>query len=233
MIPKIVHYCWFGRGEKPRLAKKCIASWKKLLPDYVIMEWNEENFDIRKYPYAQFCLDNKKYAFLSDFVRLVVVYENGGIYFDTDVELVRRPDLLLDSGAFYGFENNNNINTGLGFGAIKGHASVLAMMHEYSQLQPDSNGSYPIIGCPKLNTQALLPFGLKLTGEEQLLGDIHILSKEYLAPYDDPTGCLKKTKKTISIHWYGKSWMSKKSIIRSYLTKPFHRLFGVDVFRKH
>ena len=92
MIPKKVHYCWFGRGEKPRLAKKCIASWKKYCPDYEIIEWNEDNFDFARYPYAQYCLQNRKWAFLSDFVRLVVVCEHGGIYFDTDVELLRKPD---------------------------------------------------------------------------------------------------------------------------------------------
>ncbi len=233
MIPKIIHYCWFGRGEKPRLAKKCIASWKRLLPDYRITEWNEDNFDIHKYPYAEYCLNNKKYAFLSDFVRLVVVYEHGGIYFDTDVELIKRPDSLLVSGAFFGFENSSYIATGLGFGAVKGHASVLAMIREYESIEPDPDGRYPVAGCPRMNTKALIPFGLQLSGQEQMLEDIHILPADYLNPYDDPTGRLKKTKNTISIHWYGKSWMSKKSILRSRLTKPFHRLFGVDVFRKH
>ena len=233
MIPKTIHYCWFGRGEKPRLAKKCIDSWKKLLPDYRIIEWNEDNFDIDKYPYAAYCLEQKRYAFLSDFVRLVVVYEHGGIYFDTDVEVIRRPDHLLDCGAFYGFENDSHIATGLGFGAVSGHKSVLAMIREYEKLKADKAGNYPLVTCPALNTKALEAFGLQLNGKEQRLDDIRILPADYLNPYDDPTGRMRKTHHTISIHWYGKSWMSKKSIIRSKLTKPFHRIFGVDVFRKH
>lgn len=94
MIPKRIHYCWFGRGEKPKLAERCIASWKKYCPDYEIIEWNEDNFDIAAYPYAAYCYRQKKWAFLSDFVRLVVVEAHGGLYFDTDVELVRKPDFL-------------------------------------------------------------------------------------------------------------------------------------------
>lgn len=117
MIPKKIHYCWFGMGEKPELAKKCIQSWKKYCPDYEIIEWNEDNFDIDQYPYLRWCYDNKKWAFLSDFARLLVVYQNGGIYFDTDVELIKTPDELLGCNAFFGFENDKNIATGLGFRA--------------------------------------------------------------------------------------------------------------------
>lgn len=95
MIPRIIHYCWFGRNEKPKLAQKCITSWQKFCPDYKIIEWTEDNFNIDAYPYARFCYQNKKWAFLSDFVRLIVVAEYGGIYFDTDVELLKKPDELL------------------------------------------------------------------------------------------------------------------------------------------
>lgn len=104
MIPKKIHYCWFGRGEKPKLAKKCIDSWKKYCPDYEIIEWNEDNFDINLNSYTKWCYDNRKYAFLSDYVRLWVVNQNGGIYFDTDVEVIRNIDFLLDDQAFFGFE---------------------------------------------------------------------------------------------------------------------------------
>lgn len=100
MIPKKIHYCWFGRGDKPKLAKRCIASWKKYCPDYEIIEWNEDNFDINTNEYTKWCYENKNYAFLSDYVRLLVVYRHGGIYFDTDVELIRNPDFLLENQAF-------------------------------------------------------------------------------------------------------------------------------------
>lgn len=232
MIPKIIHYCWFGRGEKPKQAKRCIQSWKKHCPDYKIIEWNEDNFPIDAYPYAQYCLENRKWAFLSDFVRLTVVKEQGGIYFDTDVELLRSPDPLLSHEAFYGFENDSNVNTGQGFGAEAGHPTVVAMEAVYLTLTPDENGCYPLVVCPKLNTEALMPFGLRTDGSYQEIAGAVILPVEYLNPYDDPTGRLNKTANTYSVHWYSKSWMSRGKIVRSRLTKPFHRLFGVDCFRR-
>ena len=232
MIPKTIHYCWFGHGEKPQLAKKCIASWKKHCPDYEIIEWNEDNFCVGPYPYAQYCLKHKKWAFLSDFVRLAVVAEQGGIYFDTDVELIRRPDELLQYEAFYGFENDQNIATGLGFGAQTNHPTVLAMRQQYLELQPLENGAYPEVGCPALNTKALLPFGLKLNGQRQNLAGAEILPADYFNPYDDPTGRLNQTSNTISVHWYSKSWLSKGTILRSKLTRPLHRMFGVDAFQR-
>ena len=104
MIPKKIHYCWFGRGEKPKLAKKCIESWKKYCPDYEIVEWNEDNFDIHMNGYTKMCYEQKKYAFLTDYIRLLVVAEHGGIYFDTDVEVVHTIDDLLKYDAFYCYE---------------------------------------------------------------------------------------------------------------------------------
>lgn len=232
MIPRIIHYCWFGQNEKTKLAQKCIASWRKFCPDYKIIEWNEDNFNIDAYPYARFCYQNKKWAFLSDFVRLIVVAEHGGIYFDTDVELVKKPDALLQYGAFYGFENEKNIATGLGFGAEAQHPTLLAMIQQYLDLQVDKNGDYPMVVCPVLNTRALLSFGLKLDGSRQTLAGAEIFPIEFFNPYDDPTGHLNKTANTISVHWYSKSWMDKKTIIRSKLMKPLHRIFGVDAFKR-
>ena len=232
MIPKKIHYCWFGRGEKPELAKKCIQSWIKYCPDYEIIEWNEDNFDIDQYPYLRWCYDNKKWAFLSDFARLLVVYQNGGIYFDTDVELIRTPDELLMCDAFYGFENDKNIATGLGFGAEARNKTVHAMMDQYIELTSDKEGNFPIIKCPELNTKALLPYGLKLNGKYQKLDGAEVFPYDYFNPYDDPTGKLNKTENTVSIHWYSKSWMDKKTILRSKITKPFHRVFGVDCFKR-
>lgn len=231
MIPKKIHYCWFGGNEKPKAVEKCIASWKKYCPDYEIVEWNEDNFDVNQTPYIKYCYDNKKWAFLSDLARLMIIWEHGGIYFDTDVELVKNPDFLLDYGAFYSFETCEYIATGLGFGAKAHHPTIESMINQYSELKADEEGNFPTITCPQLNTKALLPFGLKLNGEKQLLGDVLILPIEYMNPYDDSKGILNKTKNTISIHWYSKSWMSKTTILRSKLTKPIHRVFGNDCFR--
>lgn len=153
MIPKRIHYCWFGRGEKPKLAQKCIARWKKHCPDYEIIEWNEDNFDISSHPYARFCYEQKKWAFLSDYIRLVVVEQYGGIYFDTDVELLKNLDGLLHHEAFYGFENNSHVNTGQGFGSETHHPTVKAMLGEYQQLQP--------VGSSPMSPLSWAPMGLK------------------------------------------------------------------------
>lgn len=230
MIPKKINYCWFGRGEKPKFAVKCIESWKKLCPDYEIIEWNEDNFDVHCNEYTDYCYKNKKWAFLTDYVRLAIISENGGIYFDTDVELIKRPDSLLKYDAFFGFENESNVATGLGFGAVPGQITVKNMLKVYERLEKNDDGNYNLITCPQLNTKILVELGLKLNGEKQIISDMIILPIDYLNPYDDPTGKLSKTKNTISIHWYSKTWMDKKTILKSRITKPFHRIFGKNCF---
>lgn len=231
MIPKKIHYCWFGRGEKPELAKKCIASWKKFCPDYEIIEWNEDNFDLECNDYIRFCYANKKWAFLSDLVRLLVVCEHGGVYFDTDVELLRPIDGLLGYDAFYGFENETMVNTGQGFGAAAHHSTVEAMIGQYLALAPDAQGQFPLAACPGLNTAALLSLGLEPNGARQNIAGAEILPVDYMNPYDDPTGRLNKTANTVSVHWYSKSWISPGMRLRSRLMRPLHRIFGVDCFK--
>lgn len=221
MIPKKIHYCWFGGNEKPKAVEKCIASWHKYCPDYEIIEWNEDNFDVNQNPYMKYCYENKKWAFLSDLARLLVVNEQGGIYFDTDVELVRNPDFLLDSPAFIGFETEQYVNTGMGFGSEPHGIMVKSMIEEY---EPLLDGQHGVIGCPILNTKAMVKLGLKQNGQLQHLPAATVYPIDWFNPYDDPTGVLKKTENTVSIHWFSKSWMGKGQIVRSHLTKPLHRL---------
>lgn len=229
MIPKKIHYCWFGRSELPKLAKKCIASWKKYCPDYEIVQWNEDSFDLGCNPYVRRAYEEKKYAFLSDYVRLAVVEECGGIYLDTDVELRRSLDPLLDCSAFFGFENSQWVASGLGFGA-EPHAPVMRqLLLSYEPLM----ASAAYTGCPILNTRALVSCGLVPNGQRQsLAGGVEIYPPEYFNPYDDPTGRLFITENTYSIHWYSKSWLPWYVVWRSHLTKPLHRLFGTDFARK-
>lgn len=229
MIPKTIHYCWFGRGEKPKLAQKCIASWKKFCPDYEIIEWNEDNFDVAMNGYTKMCYEEKKYAFLSDYARLVIVAEHGGLYFDTDVELVKSPDELLSKDAFFGFENEKYVATGLGFGSVSHGIAIEAMLTEYDTLLDGKNGT---IGCPKLNTKALVKLGLVQNGLEQKVQDAVIYPPVFFNPYDSATGELKRTSETVSIHWYAASWMSKHQKIRGMMTRPLHRIFGVDAFQR-
>lgn len=230
MIPKVIHYCWFGGQEKPALAKKCIASWKKNCPDYQIIEWNESNFDVNMNGFTRMCVRENKWAFLSDYARLLIIQQQGGIYLDTDVEVLRTFDNLLHLGAFIGFENNKYLTTGLGFGAEARHRCTEAMLKEYDRFL---DGKHGVEGCPILNTKAFLKLGLIADGTLQIIGDITILPVEYLNPYDDPTGQLSITENTRSIHWYGKSWMSNSKKWRVRLLRPFHRIFGVDFFKKH
>lgn len=230
MIPKKIHYCWFGGKELPELAKKCISSWEKFCPDYEIIRWDESNFDLDQIPYTRWCYDNGKWAFLSDYARLAIVAEQGGLYFDTDVELVKSPDELLQYGAFYGFENDTSVATGLGFGAEVRHPTLMAMCREYLALEPDQEGNFPAQACPALNTAALLTMGLILNGERQNVAGAEILPADFLNPYDDATGRLLRTQNTVGIHWYSKSWIGKGAVLRSKLTRPFHRFFGKNCF---
>lgn len=229
MIPKKIQYCWFGGKEKPKAAQKCIASWKKFCPDYEIIEWNESNFNIDTNPYTRMCYDSKKFAFLSDYVRLVVVEKFGGIYFDTDVELIKSPDFLLDYDAFFGFETPEFVATGLGFGSVAHGKAITAMLREYDFL---TDGKHDTVGCPQLNTKALEPFGLKKNGEKQTVADAVIFPTDWFNPYDAPTGRLEKTENTVSVHWYSASWLSKKLKLRSKLMRPIHRIFGTDAFKR-
>ena len=228
MIPKKIHYCWFGYGEKTKLVQKCIASWKKYCSGYEIIEWNENNFDIEKNAYTKMCYEEKKYAFLTDYIRLLIVAKYGGIYLDTDVEVIRSLDELLENPAFFGFETQEYVNTGIGFGAEAGNRIIKDMLREYDELL---DGQHGVIGCPVLNTKALVKKGLIQNGEKQDIDDAIIYPCDYFNPYDDPTGILNKTSNTYSIHWYGKSWMSKKEIIRSRILKPVHRIFGTECFK--
>ena len=228
MIPKIIHYCWFGGNPKPKMAEKCIESWKKYCPDWQIIEWNEDNFDVNRNGYTKMCIEQRKYAFLSDYVRLFVVAEHGGVYFDTDVEVIKSLEPLLENEAFFGFETPEFVASGLGFGSVAHGTAVEAMLREYDILLDGTKG---VIGCPRLNTAALEKLGLVRDGSMQVVAGAKILPIEYLNPYESNTGRLKKTKNSYSIHWYSASWMSWKKRLRAAITKPFHRIFGVDCFK--
>lgn len=221
MIPKTIHYCWFGMREKSKKINKCMQSWKKYCPDYEIIEWNESNIDIHENAYMEKCYQEKKYAFLSDYVRLVVLEKYGGVYLDTDVELVKSLDELLSNEAYVGFETKEYIATGLGFGTVAHGKMIRTMLGEYDQLL---DGKSDYIGCPILNTKALVKLGMVKDGSVQYLTCCTVYPIEWFNPYDDPTGKLNITKNTVSIHWYAKTWMSKKTVIRSYLSKPLHRM---------
>lgn len=213
MIPQVIHYCWFGGQPKPALAKKCFASWKKYCPHYEIREWNEDSYDLSQAPlYVRQAYEVKKWAFVTDYVRLQVVYEHGGIYLDTDVELLRRPDELLNNRAFFGFEDTDHINTGLGFGAEAGADILRELMDDYREIPfLLKDGGMDLTPCPVRNTRVFLRRGLRPDNTKQLLdGGALILPTEYLCPISYNTGQKCVTGNTCSIHHFSASWQSGK-----------------------
>lgn len=231
-IPRVIHYCWFGGGEKTELVLKCIESWKKYCPDYVIKEWNETNFDVNINDYVKEAYEKKKWAFVSDYARLVVVYKNGGVYLDTDVELIKNIDDVLSNNAFYG-SDGEEVNTGLGFGAVKGDKSVKKMLEQYEGLHfVDENGKPDTTPCPIRNTNALKEFfgkDLNLFETNKKNGVI-VYPPEYFSPLDYDTHKMKITDNTYSIHWYGESWLSNRKKKTKKIKRIVARIIGKKNF---
>ena len=228
-IPKVIHYCWFGKGDMPKIAKKCITSWKKYCPDCEIVCWNEENFDLTQNRYMREAYEAGKWAFVSDYARLKILYDQGGIYLDTDVELLRPIDDLLESSGFMGFDQKGIVATGLGFGAEKGNAIVGEFLKDYEEIAfvlPD--GSYDMTPCPDRNTETLKRLGMDLEKKDQTFQNVVFLPSEYLDPMDYYTGKKTITEKTYSIHHYSASWTS--AVTKR--TTRIKRIIGVKMYDK-
>ena len=228
-IPKVIHYCWFGRGEMPRLAEKCIKSWKEKCPDYEIICWNEDNFDLTQNEYMRQAYEARKFAFVSDFVRLKVIYDHGGIYLDTDVELLKSLDPLLQNKAYMGFDEKGIVATGLGFGAEKGNSILGEFLKDYEDISfilPD--GSYDLTPCPDRNTRTLKELGMDLNVHSQTFMDTVFLPQDYLCPMDYYTGKKAITKNTYSIHHYNASWTSPVTKRTTFVK----RIIGVKMYDK-
>lgn len=225
MIPKKIHYCWFGRGEKPELARRCIASWKKFCPDFEIIEWNEDNCEYLAMPFMAEAYAAKKYAFVSDVMRLIVLERYGGVYFDTDVELIRDITPLLDDGGFIGFENDMYVASGLTIAAEAHHPVICAMIEEYQKLHfTNADGTMNAVGCPHLNTDVMERFGLVRNGSEQTVSGIHVYPADYFNPLDSATGKLTKTENTYSIHWYSMSWLPRGVRLKAKMGRLWRRI---------
>jgi len=211
MIPKRIHYCWFGGKKKPLKVRRCIRSWHRHCPNYEIIEWNEHNCPLSHCPpYVQQAHAAGMWAFVADYVRLKVVYDHGGIYLDTDVELLKSLDPLLDNHAYFGMEDKLYVNTGLGFGAEKGATIVGELLKDYESIpfiRPD--GSYDKTACPVRNTPVFVRYGLESGDRQQYLrDDTLILPTEFFCPYSDHSREMHITTNTISIHWYAASWLN-------------------------
>lgn len=210
-IPKVIHYCWFGGSALSETAERCLESWRRFCPDYEIIRWDETNYDVHKIPYISEAYEAKKWAFVSDYARLDVVYSHGGIYLDTDVELVRKLDELLEYQAFFALEKDNcQINSGLGFGAQKNNTTLKSLMEIYHTVSfVKADGSYNLTACPVYATNYFTQFGFLRRDCLQEIGGSVILPSEYFCPMDYKTGIVTLTKNTFGVHLYEASWFSE------------------------
>ncbi|MBQ7096651.1 MAG: glycosyl transferase [Clostridia bacterium] len=228
-IPKVIHYCWFGHGKMPKLAEKCIKSWKKYCPDYKIVCHTEENFDINQNLYAKQAYEAGKWAFVSDYVRLKVLFDEGGIYLDTDVELIKPLDGLIAESGYMGFDDNGIISTGLGFACQKGDALVGALLADYDDISfrlPD--GGFDMTPCPDRNTKTLERLGMDVGNKNQIFMGIRMLPEDFLCPMKYYTGRKKITENTHSIHHFYASWTSATSKRTTFVK----RIIGVKLYEK-
>lgn len=246
-IPKIIHYCWFGKGTKPAIIKRCINSWKKYCPDYDIIEWNENNFDIESNVYCKTAYDAKKWAFVSDYVRLKVLYEYGGIYMDTDVELIKSLQSFMMYDCFLGFQHEKYVSNGLVTGAVKFHPFIAGNLKVYENMNfSDESDSFKLIVCQEYTTNILKKHGLKVPcdGSVQKLDKIIVFPPEYFCPYDHRTFTMNKTENTVAIHHFASSWwdadrkrqyneIKRKQRLDFYLHTPnrfFRKVLGTEKY---
>jgi len=235
MIPKIIHYCWFGRNPLPKSAQKCIASWRKYFPYYEIKEWNEDNFDVNSIPYTRQAYDAKKYAFVSDYARFWILYHYGGIYFDTDVEVINEMDEIIASGPFMGIEEGASIEgkpmvaPGLGLGVEAKHPFYKKMIDVYNNMHfLKKDGSIDDATIVTYTTRELYANGMKPSEDRQKVCGIWIYPADYFCPMDSTTGITTITKRTVSIHHYDCSWMDHGTLAfrLHQLKNIFFRLIG-------
>ncbi|MFV0557791.1 MAG: glycosyltransferase family 32 protein [Enterococcus sp.] len=244
MIPKTIHYCWFGGNPLPENVEKCIASWRKFCPAYEIIEWNESNYDVNKHPYMAEAYHQGKFAFVSDYARLDIVHEFGGIYLDTDVELIKSLDSLRTEECYMGLELPGKVNTGIGFGAKK-HSEVIRLnlaaydgVHFINQETGKANQTT----CVDYTSRVLQNLGLTQADETQWLKNITIYNTSYFCPLNMETKKLQLAAETISIHHYDASWYSQNQFVRQLnkwllpikikARKRINQLFGENAYEK-
>jgi hypothetical protein len=224
-IPKKIHYFWFGGAEKSASVLRCIDSWKKFCPDFEIIEWNENNYDIHKHPFMEKAFLDKKWAFVSDYARLDILIQQGGIYLDTDVEVLKDLSPLCESEAFIGFERPDLIGDGQGFGGTPEYSIFKEMLSEYDDLDE-------YIESPKLRTKVLLKHGLKLDGSRQNVAGMDIYPVDYFCPKSWTTGKVKISNNTFSIHHFDESWKGKSAHKYTALMRSLNRVFGEEKGQK-
>ena len=216
-IPKKIHYCWFGRGKKSPEILNWIASWSKYCPDYEIIEWNEDNFDLNTNAYVKEAYEAKKYAFVTDYVRLYVLYNYGGIYMDTDVELLKNLDSFLTHPAFSGFENNNLIPTGL-MASCKHNKWIKLLLDDYKN-------KHFKVGKDEYDLTTNVIF---ITNTYQDLGDVVLYPASVFCPKNHDTGAIELKPETVAIHHFNGSWLPKWQQKEERRKKELTDKYGVE-----
>lgn len=233
MIPKVIHYCWFGNNQKTSKEQICIDSWKKYFPGYEIKEWNESNFDVNCCSYVKEAYQSKKWAFVSDYARFWILYNYGGVYFDTDVEIIKPMEDILAKGPFMGCEPSNPLNNekpnkvapGLGLAANPGLGLAANLLKEYNcEHFINEDKSLNLRNVVERTTSLLVKDGFKGDGLIEFIDGIYIYPPEYFCPFNFYTGEYKETINTRSIHHYSASWFTyaeKKmnEVNRKYISK--------------
>lgn len=231
MIPKKIHFCWFGGNPLNAMGIKCLASWKKFFPDYEIIEWNESNFDVHCCKYVEEAYEAKKWAFVSDYARFKILYEHGGLYFDTDVEAIKSFEDILEKGNFMGSElESPYINPGLGFAVEAGHPFIKEMIDDYHKSSfKKADGSLDLTTIVDRTTVLLKKHGLEDKNEIQTVAGITIYPVDYFCPIEMSTHRLIMTENTRSIHHYTSSWVDNRSKFRGKVYRFIRRIFGKRV----
>ncbi|MCF8273424.1 MAG: glycosyl transferase [Flavobacteriaceae bacterium] len=228
MIPKVIHYCWFGKGKMPKLAEICIESWKTHLPDYELFLWNEETFDVDSNLFTKQAYESKKFAFVTDYVRLYALYHHGGVYMDTDVEVIKNMDYFLQFPAFSGFEDKTNIPTGL-MASVKGGSWVRFLLSYYENLPFIKNdGSFHDITNTYTIGEMTKTLGFIPNNQYQVISnEVHLFPKDYFCPKSQVSGKIEATDNTYCIHHFSGSWMPLKKKRITEFKRKLMRIIGV------
>lgn len=232
-IPKVIHYCWFGGREKPDIVRKCIGSWEKILKDYEITEWNENNFDINSNTFVREAYEAGKFAFVSDYVRVYALYNQGGIYLDTDVEVFQPFDKFLHHESFWGFEQENYIATST-IGAKKENKLISQFLDSYrSKGFLEEDGSFHELTNVAIVTKILEDTGLKRDGRYQEIESIGVFYPQtYFSPYDYINIRKFITQETVTLHHFYKSWLPPSVRMKSSLKQFAAKCIGGDSIAK-
>lgn len=236
MIPKVIHYCWFGKGDLPKSAEYCLQTWKKFCPEYTIKRWDETNFDVYQNKFVKQAYEAKKYAFVSDYARFAILEENGGIYVDTDVEFIKPIDSFLEEEAFMGFEKAKGVLTGVAPGLIIGacaHQTFLKdikAIYETMEFQ-NEEGIRTARSVVEYTTEYLKEKGLKMVDQKQKIGEVTIYPASVFCPKDFETGELSVEENTVSIHQYDSTWWSPRALYLKNMKMKYGDRKGIFLYR--